>query len=115
MGGRDSGSNDTWCLAHFFSCLVFLSVPLVSLPASLGLYRYLLPILRVVSSVRQVSVLLQHICSCSCSLYALVLHYSTLLSAFLSCLVLMFIVLYLWFGVFCCILDWLFLLRSRVR
>ena len=68
-----------------------------------ALSRYLLPRLRVVSPVQQLSVPLQHVC-CSCSLSDLLASHSLeLLSAFVVFLVLIFF-LFFWSGLFCCVL-----------
>ena len=63
-------------LPCFFSCsLIFPSPP--------ALCRYLLPRLRVVSSVQQLSVPLQRVCCCSCGPSDLLAsHYSELLSVY---------------------------------
>ena len=73
---------------HLLSCLLVLfDLPCFSLcslifPSPTALYRYLLSRLRIVSSVQQLSVPLQHVCCSSCSLSDLASHYSELLSAF---------------------------------
>ena len=86
-GERESGGNNTRCLDCF---VLFCRASLRSLifPSPPALCSYLLPRLRVVSSVQQLSVPLQHIRCSSCSLSdRLASHYSELLSAFiLSCL-----------------------------
>ena len=69
-----------------------------------ALCRYLLPRLRVVSPVQQLSVPLQHVCCSSCSLSDLLAsHYSEHLSAFFLSLKLLFF-LFFWSGLFCCVL-----------
>ena len=68
------------------ACFVLLpcfSLRSLILPFPAALCQYLLPRLRVVSPVQQLSVPLQHKCSC-CSLSDLASHSSELLSAFLS-------------------------------
>ena len=66
------------------SCRLFLSFTFF------GFLRYLRPHLRVVSSVQQLSVPLQHVC-CSCSPSDLASHSSELPSAFFVFLVLIFL------------------------
>ena len=79
---RENGSNGTCCLACllFSFCLVSLFVP-VFFPSPPAFYRYLPPRLRVVSSVKQLSVPLDHVCCYSLS-DLLASHSSELLSAF---------------------------------
>ena len=67
-------------LAYFVIFALFLFSPYF--PSPPALCRHLLPRLRVVSSVQQLSVPLQHVCSCSLS-DLLASHSSELPSAFL--------------------------------
>ena len=95
-------------LVVFLDCFVlFCRVSLYSLifPSPPALCRYL-PRLRVVSSVQQLSVPLQHVCCSFCSLSDLASHSSELLSAFFV----VFSVL-----IFLPFLVWLVLLCSRTR
>ena len=90
------------------ACFVLLpcfSLRSLILPFPAALCQYLLPRLRVVSSVQQLSVPLQHVCCSSCSLSDLASHYSELLSGFFVFLVLIFLIF----------LVWLVLLCSRTR
>ena len=86
----------------FLPCFSLCSLIFPSLPASC---RYL-DRLRVVSSVQQLSVPLQHVCCSFCSLSDLASHSSELLSAFFV----VFSVL-----IFLPFLVWLVLLCSRTR
>ena len=89
-------------LACFVLFAVFLSLfPFFPSPAALC--RYILPRLRVVSSVQQLSVLLQRVCCSSCSLSGLV---RTPVGFFFVFVVVL---------IFLIFLVWLVLLGSRTR
>ena len=85
------------CLLALFFLPCFSLCSLI-FPSPQALCRYLLPCLRVVSSVHQLSVSLQHVCCSSCSLSDLLAsHYPELLLYCFCCL--FFVFFFVLFGV----------------